>query len=132
MVCPVCPATGWLGGWIGGYFGILPPEHSGGRILSAVITANLITITIIALKVLFNVSLCVDGDVNLRNIVCVGAKTFIMGVIYSIGVNYLLNRYVFPHPEVKRELDDALFEGPTSPPPCCKCSKEAQRAEEFL
>ena len=96
MVCPVCPTAGWLGGWVGGYFGVLPPKHSKGRFISAFITANLMSITIIALKKIFNVSLCKGGGWTLHNIVQVGTKALILGIIYSIGVNYLLNRYMFP------------------------------------
>lgn len=105
MVCPVCPAAGWLGGCVGGYFGISPPKFSGGRIFSAVITANLISVTIIALKALFNISLCVGGEWNLANIARVGIKTLVMGIIYSIGVNYILNRYLFSQPDSNQDLD---------------------------
>lgn len=107
MICPVCPAAGLIGGGIGGYFGISPPKQKEGRILSALITANLITVTIIALKVLFNISLCAGGQLTLANVALVVGKTLIMGVIYSIGVNYLLNRYMFP-------------EQPSKPSCCCQ------------
>lgn len=104
MVCPVCLAEGWFGGWVGGYFfGIEPPTHPGGRVLSATITASLIAITVVALKALFNISLCAGGKVTLENMACVGGKTLVMGLIYSIGVNYLLNRYVFPPYEVQQD-----------------------------
>lgn len=94
-MCPVCPTAGWFGGWIGGYFGINSPPHSKGKIVSALITANLIAITVIALKIIFHISLCVGGEFSQANIARVVIKTFLMGIIYSIGVNYLLNRYVF-------------------------------------
>ncbi len=105
MACPVCPAAGWLGGWVGGYFGISPPQHSGGRLFSAAITANLMSITVIALKTFFNISLCVGGEFNLENIARVGIKTLILGIIYSIGVNYLLGRYVFRSNSENRQAD---------------------------
>ena len=54
MACPVCPTVGWLGGLAGGYFGIHPPQFREGKILSASVTASLISITIIALKALLN------------------------------------------------------------------------------
>lgn len=95
MACPVCPAAGWLGGWVGGYFGIKPPAHSGGRLLSAVITANLISVSIIGLKALFGISLCIGGTFSMDNIVRVGSKALLMGIVYSIGVNFILNRYVY-------------------------------------
>jgi hypothetical protein len=129
MACPVCPAAGWVGGWVGGYFGIEPPQRPGGRALSALITANLISITVIALKILFDISLCVGGGFTLANIARVGIKTLILGVIYSIGVNYLLNHYVFPPPsQVEQTCEDSLDQieiaEETSSPCCCKCKKE--------
>lgn len=96
MGCPICPAAGWVGGWIGGYFGIHPPQDKKGKILSAVITATLISITVIALKVFFNISFCVEGKAHLENILRVVVKTVILGIAYSLGVNCLLNRYIFP------------------------------------
>lgn len=101
MTCPVCPAAGFLGGWVGGYFGVKPPEHSGGRLLSAAITANLIAVSIIGLKAVSGISLCVGGTFNIENIIRVGLKALFMGVIYSIGINYILNRYVYSSPDEK-------------------------------
>jgi hypothetical protein len=98
MVCPICPAVACLGGWMVGYFGIRSPEYSGGRLLCAAVSANLMGITVIALKVLFGISLCSGGAWTLGNIVRVGAKTAVMGMIYLIGVNHFLNSYVSPHP----------------------------------
>lgn len=129
MACPVCPAAGWLGGWFGGYFGIEPPTYPGGRELSATITANLIAITVIALKSLFDISLCVGGGVSLENIVRVGLKTLVMGVIYSIGVNYLLNRYVFPSAEIHQVTEDEDINNELEKkldletPCCCSCKR---------
>ena len=101
-----------------------PPQHPGGRLLSAVITANLITITVIALKAFFNISLCVGGAFTLQNIVRVGIKTLILGIIYSIGVNYLLNRYVFYRSEIEQDIDlstdDTIFDEEKAIPCCCK------------
>ena len=121
MACPVCPAAGWLGGWLGGYFGIHPPQHSGGRMFSAVITANLISITVIALKVFFDISLCAGGEFTLGNMLRVGIKTLILGIIYSIGVNYILDRYIFPsHSENEQNFDSPAEHHPVDKtPPCC-------------
>jgi hypothetical protein len=109
MGCPVCPAAGWVGGWIGGYLGIQPPQHRVDRIFSAVLTANLINISLIALKSLFDVSLCLGGGFTLKNIVRVGIKAFSLGIIYSIGVNYLLNRFLFL-PEVNQKNNEPLIQ----------------------
>jgi hypothetical protein len=133
MACPVCPAAGWLGGWFGGYFGIEPPTHPGGRELSAAITANLIAITAIALKALFNISLCAGGGFTLKNILLVGAKGIILGVIYSIGVNYLLNRYVFPSAGVQQGAEEIYDKSAQNfdleDPPCCGCKYRVERTE---
>ena len=112
MACPVCPTAGWLGGWLGGYVGIDPPQRPGGKLFSALITANLITITLIALKSLFDFSLCKDGRFTFENVARVILFTIPMGVVYSIGVNYLLNNYVFPS-----DCDEPLVED--EPPHCC-------------
>jgi hypothetical protein len=124
MACPICPAAGWVGGWIGGYFGVKPPEHPGGRILSALVTANLMSITVIALKALFDVSLCVGG-VTLGNFIRVGVKAAIMGIVYSIGVNYLLNRYIFS--QSNPLVNDSILEEKDALPCCCK--RDLQEAE---
>lgn len=109
MLCPVCPAAGWVGGWLGGYIGVNPPPTTKGRLISASITATLITITIVALKLLFNISLCEGGWFTLENIVKVGVKTLAMGIVYSVVVNSLLNHFVYTE---KKEL-----------PPCCQKKK---------
>lgn len=132
MACPICPAAGWVGGWFGGYLGIHPPEHSGGRILSAVVTANLISITVIALKAIFNISLCQGGGFTLENFIRVGIKALIMGIIYSIGVNYLLNRYVFPHLPAKAEeslsvISDSLANEEVEEPLSCCCQDKKEK-----
>lgn len=124
MACPVCPAAGWLGGWVGGYFGIKPPTHSGGRELSAALTASLIAITAIALKALFNISLCAGGGLTLKGILLASSIGLVMGMIYSIGINYLLNRHVFPSQD--QQEPDETCEKPKQDldPPCCCKHKE--------
>lgn len=121
MACPVCSASACVGGWVGGYFGIHPPKHTKGRILSAVITSSLITITVIALKTLFDISLCRRGGTIYENIVRVGIKTMIMGMCYSIGVNYLLNRYIYPPIPIKPELGHNKLKGPSCLSENCAC-----------
>lgn len=102
MLCPVCPAAGFAGGWIGSYFGINPPESTKGKILSGVLTASSVLITIIALKVIFNSTFCVGGTFTLRNMIQVGFPALILGIIYSIGVNWLLDRWVY-HPPIQKQ-----------------------------
>ena len=92
MACPVCPVAGWFGGWIGGYFGVSTPEKFEGKVLSATLTASLVALTILGT----GISLCIDGKMTLDNFAVVGVKAFGLGIIYSIGVNSLINRYVYP------------------------------------
>lgn len=127
MACPVCPAAGWAGGWIGGYFGINTPAHPGGQLLSALITANLICITVIAMKSLFGISLCKGGTFTFQNIARVGIITLPMGILYSIGVNFILNRYVFPSEDSACEtsLEEEIPDAEEAVPSCC-CGKEAE------
>jgi len=96
MVCPVCPTVGLFGGYVGGYFGVAVPKRPELRIMSALITAGMILVTVVALKCLFGIAICDgNGDFSLRNIVQVGVITLPLGIVYSIGVNYLLNQ-LFP------------------------------------
>jgi hypothetical protein len=112
MVCPICPTAGFFGGLLGSYIGIKTPSSFEGRCLSMVATGSLVTITLVAVKIFFNLSLCAGKEMNLANAVILLAKTLAIGVIYAIGVNYLINRF---------------FEGPPPSPevpqvrrPCCR------------
>lgn len=117
MVCPVCPAAGLFGGYFGGYFGVNPPEQLELRLISGMITAGLIVITIVALKCLFGISICDgNGDFSFRNIVQVSVISLVVGVIYSIVVNLLINLWYGD--STKNEVQDE------SSKPChCKIKK---------
>lgn len=95
MVCPVCPTAGFFGGLIGGYLGIDPPATFKGRCISGLATAGLVSATIVALKKIFNISLCYGTGFTVDNVSVILAKTLTIGLIYSIGVNYILNRFAF-------------------------------------
>lgn len=120
MLCPICPTAGWIGGCLGGYIGVNPPPHWKGRIISAVLTASLIGITAIALKYFFNISLCSGGRTNLEKAVIAGIKGLLMGIVYSIGVNYLLGRFVFTAPPEEEKV-----KAPDPDMPCC-CKNKAK------
>jgi hypothetical protein len=117
MVCPLCPSAGFLGGIIGGYLGVNPPKSVGGRYLSILTTANLVSLTVFALKTLANISMCGSGGFTLFNVGLVVAKTLMMGIVYSIAVNHLLNRYVFLE-QIKAPIQNEQ-------PSCC-CSETKQ------
>ena len=113
MVCPACPTIGWFGGLIGGYFGVNVPERVGVRICSIAATGAAVTITVVALKCMLGIALCDGkGNFSLVNIARVGSISLVMGVICSIAVNYLLNRYL---------------SSPNEPPPACCCSLGATK-----
>lgn len=95
MVCPVCPTAGFFGGLIGGYLGIHPPATVRGRCVSGLATAALVSTTIVALKAIFNISICYGTGLTAANVSIILAKTLAMGIVYSIGVNFLLNRFIF-------------------------------------
>lgn len=113
MGCLICPVVGWTSGWASGLLGSHPPSVPGGRAFSAALTANFLSISIIALKAIFNFSLCKGEILNARNLAELGIKTIILGIIYSIGVNYLLNNYVF----------SAQKEASEEKPGCCQHKK---------
>lgn len=118
MPCPVCPATSFVGGWVGGFFGIHPPKHFGGRVLSALVSAGLSTVTLLAIKSFFNLSLCKQsGVISAKNIAILASSALVLGVIYSIGVNYLLNRFVFTSTQNK---PNPPSECPSKDKSCCK------------
>ncbi len=80
------------GGAISGYFGF---EREDLRTTSMVITSCMVVVTVVALKVLFGLSLCDgNGDFSPRNFAQVGAISVVLGVIYAVGVNILLNTVV--------------------------------------
>jgi hypothetical protein len=119
MVCPTCILSSFLGGWVGGYFGINPPKHKIGKVFSALITANFVGLTMVVLSTL-NISICGQKGI-IEKVLRVTTFTFIMGTIYSIGVNYLLGRYVFPPSTEKIEIDkDPEKQQQDQLPPCCR------------
>ncbi len=114
-MCPMCVVVGWVGGLAGGYFGINPPESLVGRRVSAGLIGTLTTLTFIFLKVKYNMPLCIDGKFNINNIVWIISRTAPLGVIYSIGINYILKRTLF-FTEKKEESEEIKK-------PCCCAGK---------
>lgn len=115
MGCPVCLPAGFLGGYLGSYlFGIQPPPTRKGKMISAILTAGMIGISIYALKTVFNISLCGGSNAGLlERSIRIGIQGFLFGVIYSIGINYLLGRFVY------YQKDCSV----TGKGPCC-CNKK--------
>lgn len=103
-MCFSCIVTGFISSAAGGLSSlginlpkeISPPATIKGRVVSTFAPPVLVGITLVALKYLLNISLCSGGGFSLRNFVQVGVKTLPLGLAYSLGVNYLLNRYIFP------------------------------------
>ena len=106
MLCPVCPPAGFVGGLLGSYFGIHPPKETKGKVISGLVTAAFTLISVIALKIIFNVSLCVGGTFTLRNFIRVTVIVFPFGVLYAIIVNYaLINLFGYAPAEQKQRED---------------------------
>ncbi len=92
MICPACPAIAMAGGGIAAYFGIDRPDL---RTKVTLITSAMLGITTVALKLIFDIRLCDgNGNFSLRNIGQVGAISLVLGLVYSVAVSYLLNRFV--------------------------------------
>ncbi|MCE5294820.1 MAG: hypothetical protein LLF94_09455 [Chlamydiales bacterium] len=116
MSCPVCPTVGILGGILGGYIGVNPPANKTHRVLSAFIASTAVLVTVVALRHFTGLTLCDGlGNFSARNIAQVMSIGLVLGVIYSIGINALYNRFIA-----------APTDAPPSPPPtvpphsCCK------------
>lgn len=119
MVCPVCPTAGWFGGYVGGFFGINAPKQVKERVFSAFITASMICISMVALKTFCGISFCDgNGDFTFRNITQAGGLALLMGIVYSMVVNFLLQQFACndqPSPPPPPPKPEEVI------PPCC-CS----------
>ncbi len=113
MGCVLCPPIACLGGFLGAYLGIPPLTTRGQKALSTSLSAVLTSVTIIALKIFWNISLCGGKGFATWNIFILFSTTIAIGVVYSIGVNYLLSRFVFNR-------------GNSSPSCCCKTNEPIQ------
>ena len=97
MMCPVCPTIGTLGGWIGGYVGVNPPANKVHRVLSALVASTAVCVTVFALRYFTGLTFCDGlGNFSARNIAQVGVIGVLSGVIYSIGINAIYNRFMIP------------------------------------
>lgn len=97
LPCPVCVIAGVIGGWIGGYIGINPPENKRDKLCGLVLTSTLTGITIFALKIFFNISLCPKNpSVLLKKVVIVGIKGLLIGTAYSLAINWLIKKNYLP------------------------------------
>jgi len=118
MVCPVCPAVGMVGGYVGGYFGINQPEDTTLRVVGGVITASMIVITVVALRCFFDLSICDGlGNFSLRNIIQVACISLVLGLIYSLVVNCILNRLFSEAPKNANPAPLQI----SAQKPCCCC-----------
>lgn len=91
MVCFVCPIAAAVGGALGGLLGIQFPKETKWRAVSILSTVALTCISVIALKIIFNLSFCVGGTFTLKNFVRVSSLTFPLGIINFLLVNLLIN-----------------------------------------
>ncbi len=105
-MCIVCPVVSAFTSFILGSYG---PKDLKGKILAGALTVTLVALTIFQ----FKLSLCLDGQFNLQNAIRVVPRAALLAFPYSIGVNYLLGRFVFSPTEES---------APQEKPCCCKRS----------
>jgi hypothetical protein len=93
MFCPLCPSVAALGGFLGTYVGIRQPESKEGKIFCATISTVLTAVAVIVLKVFRGFSLCGNQAITTSSLVILLSKTIIIGIIFSVVVNILYNRF---------------------------------------
>lgn len=77
---------------IGSAFGIKPPQSNRAKFINLVGSLSLTAITSLALKVLLGISVFGSYGFSLQGIPLMMLWTTPMAIIYSIGINLLLNR----------------------------------------
>lgn len=82
---------------IGSAFGIKPPQTRIQKAISVIGSLCLAAITSIAIKLLFNVSVFGGHGLSLLGISFMVLWTTPMAIIYSVGINLLLDRYATEH-----------------------------------
>lgn len=94
MICPACPVIAMTGSAISAYFGF---DRKDLRPYAVAATTVLTGVTVVALRILLGISICDgNGDFSPRNFVQVGAISIVLGIVYTVAIQYLLNRYVPP------------------------------------
>jgi hypothetical protein len=88
-------ANSSIGVWYKKVSEIKVPEHRSAWWVSKITTSSLMILTIVALKTLFNFSICQGGGLNLKTFILLSTVSIPLGRIYSIGVNYLLGRFIY-------------------------------------
>lgn len=97
MACPACAAGGIVGGYIGGYFGIKQPKGPKERLLSGILSSTLTLTTLVALKILFNTTLCGGASQPVVKKFCrLVVVGLLLGTIYSIAINFFLANWKTP------------------------------------
>lgn len=95
-MCVVCPFAGVAAFTVCSFLGINPPPTFKGRMVSLALSASAVLITAVALKSLVGISLCTGtGLFTAENIAHVAVKSMLLTILYSIGINALLNRFVY-------------------------------------
>lgn len=96
MVCPACVAGGFLGGAFGSFLGIHPPNSRTMKVISIATSATLAAITAIALKTMGYFSYCPCTSGFVMPLLSFSAVVIASGVVYSIAINYLIQRISSP------------------------------------
>ena len=100
-LCPLMFAGPLVGSYLGKYckdFAIDKNQPFGVKALSMGLTVSLNILTVLAAKYIFKVSMCGPRGFSLIRVVVIISCSLVVGLIYNLGVNYILNR-CFPLPQ---------------------------------
>jgi len=100
-MCFACICTSIAGGYVGGLIGIKTPDYKGAALLSTSLTSSLVTITTLALKSFFNFTFCQGNLLIMKNVALLVGANLIIAIVYNIGINSLLGRFVYPPAPLK-------------------------------
>jgi hypothetical protein len=93
-MCFICVVGGVASGALGGLFGFEVPKTKKGKLLSGLLTAGATGLTVLALKVMFNISLCGGGPgITLKRVGLILIETIPIALLHGIWINFLVARF---------------------------------------
>lgn len=118
MACAACVPSIFLGSWLAGMVGYKVSNDPKIKLLSSGLTTALTLTTMFALKTIYGMKFCENGELTMRNIIPVLGKTVSVGVIYSFAITCILS-FLYPdsNPDNKKDVS------------CPSCKKKEDRAE---
>jgi hypothetical protein len=124
-MCLACVFGPAFASYVGSSF-VAPPDTKG-KILSIITSVALTVFTVQVIKRSFQLAFC---EMTKVKIVLVSVGFGLIGLIYSLGVNYLINRYrgnipVVPPVPVETNANKEDFSEPTDKKGCKTCCCKA-------